>query len=233
MSIHIGAKQGQIAETVLLPGDPKRAEWIAEQFLSNVIQYNSVRGMLGFTGVTQQGKRISVQGSGMGMPSLGIYVNELVDYYNVKNIIRVGSAGSLSEKIPNKSIIIAAGACSDSAMNNRRFYGMHFAPLASWNLLKRADQIATEMNITTTVGNIVSVDKFYEDVEPHTWKIFAEYNVLAIEMETAELYTLAAQKNFNALALLTISDNLVTDKHLSAEQREKGFKKMLQIALQF
>lgn len=232
MSLHIEAKKGQIAETVLFPGDPLRAKWIAENFLTKVFQYNTVRNMLGFTGIAPNGKRISVQGSGMGMPSLGIYTNELIKDYGVKNIIRVGSAGSLSERLPCNSIIIAAGACTDSGMNDRRFHGMNFAPIANWGLLKKADKVASKMKVDVTVGNIISVDKFYEDVEPHTWKVFKEYGVLAIEMETAELYTLAAKNEINALTILTISDNLVTGDHLSASKRERSFKDMVKIAVE-
>ena len=232
MSNHIEAKDGQIAETVLFPGDPKRAEWIAKNFLKEVVQYNTVRNMLGFTGIAPNGKKISVQGSGMGMPSLSIYANELIENYNVKNIIRVGSAGSLSKELACNSIVIAAGACTDSAMNNRRFHGMNFAPIASWDLLKKADNIASQMKIDVTIGNIISVDKFYEDAEPYTWRIFKDYGVIAIEMETAELYTLAARNKINALTILTISDNLVTDDHLSTEEREKSFKDMVNIAIE-
>lgn len=231
MSIHINAKPGEIAPTVLFPGDPLRAKWIAENFLTEVKQYNTVRNMLGFTGTTPDGRRISVQGSGMGMPSLSIYANELIRDYDVKNIIRVGSAGSLSKEIPCRSIVIAMGACTDSAMNNRRFYGMNFAPVASWDLLKKADGVASELRIDTHVGNILSVDKFYEDVEPHTWKIFKEYRVLAIEMETAELYTLAAQYGINALTILTISDNLVTEEKLSSDERQSSFEDMMKVAI--
>ncbi len=230
-SLHIEAKLGDIAETVLLPGDPLRAQWIAENFLTEVIQYNSIRGMSGFTGIALNGKKISVQGSGMGMPSLGIYVNELINFYKVKNIIRVGSAGGLSSKTPCRSIVIAMGACSDSAMNQRRFHGMNFAPIADWSLLQQSIAIAKDFGTKVQIGNIISVDKFYEDIEPFTWKIFAEYGALAIEMETAELYTLAAKLNVRALAILTVSDDLLLDKHLSPMEREKSFKDMVQIAI--
>lgn len=189
--------------------------------------------MLGFTGTTPDGRKISVQGSGMGMPSLSIYVNELIKDYRVKRIIRVGSAGALRSEIECQSIVVAQGACSDSALNKRRFDGMSFAPIASWKLLKRVDDIIKKIKPESEIlyGNIVSVDKFYEDVEPLTWKIFSEYGVLAIEMESAELYTLGARHEIETLSLLTISDNLITQKHLSPLERESSFEDMMEIAI--
>ncbi len=231
-SLHIGAQIGEIAETILLPGDPLRAKWIADTFLTDVTQYNSLRGMLGFTGTTPEGKKISVQGSGMGMPSLSIYVNELINTYKVKTIIRVGTAGGLSIDVPCRSIIMAMGACTDSALNTHRFSGMNFAPIADWSLLKQATDVASKMNLEVQVGNIVSVDKFYEDTEPYTWKLFAQYGTLAIEMETAELYTLAAKSKIRALTILTISDNLVIEDHMSPEDRENTLEDMMRIAIQ-
>lgn len=232
--MHINAQMGEIAEIVFLPGDPLRAKWIAETFFKpGFKQYNTVRNMLGFTGVLSNGKKVSVQGSGMGMPSLGIYVHELIIDYGVKNIIRVGSAGSMQPFMKCNDVVVASGACTDSAMNKRRFHDMEFAPVASWELLKKVNIVSKLFPINLHVGNILSVDKFYEDVEPYTWKIFAEYGVLAIEMETAELYTLAAKYNINALSILTISDNLLDDKEkLSADERERAFKPMMELAIE-
>jgi len=232
MSIHISAKNNQIAETVLLPGDPLRAKYIADTFLKNVKPYNTIRNMLGFTGLAPLGKKISVQGSGMGMPSLAIYVNELIDTYKVKRIIRVGSCGSLQPHVKLKNVVLALGSCSDSAMNKRRFDGMNFAPVADWKLLNKAYAIAQKLSIPVHVGNIFATDKFYDDVDRQAWKIFTRYGVLAIEMETAELYTLAARKNISALTILTVSDSLITARHISAKAREQSFSDMIKIALE-
>jgi purine-nucleoside phosphorylase len=230
MSIHISAKKGDIAKTVLLPGDPLRAKYIADTFLKEVVCYNTVRNMLGYTGMTLDGKkRVSVQGSGMGMPSLGIYVNELIAFYKVKRIIRVGSAGSLKKEIKCQDIVLAQGSCSDSAMNVDRFpAGTNFAPVADWKLLLRAHTMAKQMNIKVTVGNNFSSDKFYGS---DAWKKFSEYGVLTVEMETAELYTLAAQSKIQALSILTISNNLITGEELSSREREVTFSNMMKIAL--
>lgn len=229
MSIHINAKEGEIAETVLLSGDPLRAKFIAENYLKDVFGYNSVRGMYGYTGMTKAGKRISVQGTGMGMPSLSIYVNELIDSYKVKRLIRVGSAGSLQKELKTMSIVFALGSCSDSSMNLGRFpIGTIFAPIADWELLSKANEIAKKKKIKVKIGNIFASDKFYGS---DAWKPLAGYNVLAVEMETAELYTLAAQKGVQALTMLTISDNLVTGDKLSSKDRETAFTEMIEIAL--
>ncbi len=231
MSIHIGAKKGDIAETVLLPGDPARAEFIAEKYLKKVTCYNTVRKMSGYTGIAPNGKRISAQGSGMGMPSLSIYVNELIDQYGVKRIMRVGSAGSLQKNVKCRDIILAQGACSDSAMNQRRFENMSFAPIATFGLLLKAYEEAQRLGLKVLVGNIFSSDIFYED-KPEKWKVFAKYGALAVEMESAELYTLGAKKGIEVLTILTISDNLVAkEKPLSAKDRESTFDDMVQIAL--
>ncbi|HOA40087.1 MAG: purine-nucleoside phosphorylase [Halanaerobiales bacterium] len=230
MSIHIGAKKGDIAGTILLPGDPMRAKFIAENFLEDIICYNEVRGMYGFTG-TYKGKRISVQGTGMGMPSHSIYVNELITEYGVKNLIRVGSCGSMSEEIKIRDIILAMGACSNSKMNEIRFKGADFAPTANFDLLLKAYQAAGEKGIDVKVGNVLSSDFFYED-DPEGWKLWSKYGVLAVEMETAELYTLAARYGVNALAILTVSDSLVTGELTTSEEREQTFTDMIEIALE-
>lgn len=231
MSIHINAKRCKIAKTVLLPGDPLRAKYIAKNFLKDIICYSTVRNMLGYTGKTLDGKRkISVQGSGMGMPSLSIYVNELINFYKVERIIRVGSAGSLKKEINCRTIILAMASCSDSAMNLERFpIGTTFTPIADWDLLIKAFKIAKTLNIKNLiVGNNFATDKFYGS---KSWPKFADYGVISIEMETAELYTLAAKNNIKALSILTISDNLVTKESLSFEEREKTFSDMIKIAL--
>jgi len=229
MSIHIDAQSDQIAEIVLLPGDPLRAKHIADNFLTGVIQYNSVRGMLGFTGMTADNKRVSVQGSGMGMPTLSIYVHELIEHYGVKRIVRLGSCGSLQEDIKCRDIIIAMGACSDSALNKKRFGSMNFSPIASWPLLLKAYETAKKLAIDVKIGNIFCTDEFYDDAE--AWKIFTKYQVLGIEMETAALYTLGAEFGIQTLTINTVSDNLVTKEFLSATDRQETFSDMVNIAL--
>ncbi len=230
MSTHIHAVKGDIAETVFISGDPLRARWVAETFLHHTLCYNTVRGMLGYTGITIQGKRISVQGTGIGMPSTSLYVSELIDDYDAQRIIRIGSAGALQHGIPCKSVILAMGSCSASGMNLERFpIGTTFAPMADWELLFKAYNIAKRKNIPVRVGNNYAADKFYGS---DAWKTFAAYGVLTVEMETAELYTLAAQKNVEALTLLTISDNVITGEELSPDEREKGFSDMVSIALE-
>lgn len=229
MSIHIGAARGDIAETVLLPGDPLRAKMIAETFLENPVRYNEVRGMYGFTG-TYQGKRVSVQGTGMGIPSISIYVNELISEFGVKKLVRVGTCGALQEKVGIRDVILAMGACTDSNVNNVRFKGLNYSPTASFDLLSKAVKAAEEKNIRPHVGNIITSDTFYQD-DPNGWKLWASYNVLAVEMETAELYTLAAKHGVEALAILTVSDHIVTNEVTSAEERQNTFKQMIEIAL--
>jgi purine-nucleoside phosphorylase len=230
MSIHIGAEKGEIAKTVLLPGDPMRAKFIAENFLEDAKCYNEVRGMYGFTG-KYQGKTISVQGTGMGMPSLSIYVNELISFFGVENLIRVGSCGSMNEKAAIRDVILAMGACSNSKINELRFSGADFAPIASYHLLNRAYQAATEKGKNVKVGNILSSDSFYGD-DPESWKVWNRYGVLAVEMETAELYTLAAKFGVNALTILTVSDSVINGEATSSEEREKTFTDMIEIALE-
>ena len=230
MSIHIGAKPNGIAETILLPGDPLRAKYIAENYLENVSCYNEVRGMYGFTG-TYKGKPVSVQGTGMGVPSLSIYVNELITSYNVKNLIRVGSCGSLQEHIKVRDIILAMSSSTDSAINKIRFNGMDYAPTASFHLLKKAYDVAILNGIEPKVGNILTSDTFYHD-DPDSWKLWAAFGVLAVEMETTGLYTLAAKYNVNALTILTVSDSLVTGEETTSEERQNTFTKMMEIALE-
>lgn len=229
MSIHIGAKDGEIAETILLPGDPLRAKFIAESMLEDVITYNEVRGMYGFTG-TYKGKKVSVQGTGMGLPSISIYVDELINSYGVKNLIRVGTCGSLQEDVKIRDVILAMSASTDSSINKIRFNGRDYAPTASFELLKRAYDIAEERDISVKVGNIFTSDTFYHD-DPNAWKIWAKFGALAVEMETAALYTLAAKYHVNALTLLTVSDSLITGEETTSQERQETFTKMIEIAL--
>ena len=230
MSIHIDAKKGEIAETVLLPGDPLRAKWIADTFLEDVFLYNEVRGMLGFTG-TYKGRKISVQGTGMGIPSTLIYATELITEYGVKNLIRVGSAGSYQKEVKIRDIVLAMSASTNSGLNTIRFNGADFAPTASFKLFQKAVEIAKEKNIIVKAGGILSSDEFYAD-EFDSYKKWAAYGVLCVEMETSGLYTVAAKYNVNALSILTISDSLVTKEKTTAEEREHTFKEMIEIALE-
>jgi purine-nucleoside phosphorylase len=230
MSIHIAAKHGEIAEAVLLPGDPLRAKYIAETFLENPVRYTDVRNMFGYTG-TYKGKRISVQGTGMGMPSIAIYVNELFKDYGVKKAIRVGTAGSIQEHVKIRDLVIAMSASTDSAINQVRFSGMDYAPTSSFSLLKKAYDAAVARGWTPHVGSVLSSDSFYTE-DPEQWKLWAKFGVLAVEMEAAELLTLAAKYKREALAILTISDSLVTHEATSAEERQTTFTKMMEIALE-
>ena len=230
MSIHIAAKVEDIAETVLLPGDPKRAKWIAENFLENAVCYTDIRGMLGFTG-TYKGKRISVQGTGMGIPSMSIYITELMKDYGVKTLIRVGSAGSYQEDVKIRDIVVALSTSTDSNINNRRFKGASFAPTVNFDLLSKVLKTAEEKNIKIKAGNILTSDEFYND-DPSYFKKWAEFGVLAVEMETAALYTLASKYKAKALSILTISDSLVSPEITSSEEREKTFNEMIELALE-
>ncbi|MGL4990104.1 MAG: purine-nucleoside phosphorylase [Sarcina sp.] len=229
MSVHIEAKKGEIAQTILLPGDPLRAKFIADTFLEDVICYNNVRGMLGFTG-TYKGKKISVQGTGMGLPSLSIYVNELIREYDVKNLIRVGTAGGLTTAVDVRDVVLAITSHTDSSMNKLRFKGCDFAPAASFDLLKKAYENSVKSGITPKVGSVFSADSFYND-DTEAWKKWASFGTLAVEMETSGLYTLAAKYGVNALTILTISDHLVTGVETTSEERQNTFLDMMKIAL--
>jgi purine-nucleoside phosphorylase len=230
MSIHIEAKEGDIAETILLPGDPLRAKFIAENFLGGAVQYTGVRNILGFTGLYKE-KKVSVQGTGMGIPSLSIYVNELFRDYGVKKAIRIGTAGSIQEDIQIRDMVIAMSACTDSAVNSIRFGGRNYAPTASFGLLKTAYETALARGWQPKVGPVVSADMFYTD-DPDEWKLWARFGCLALEMESAELYTLAAKYRREALCLLTISDSLITHELTTAEERQKTFTRMIEVALE-
>jgi purine-nucleoside phosphorylase len=230
VSIHIGAKQGQIAPTVLLPGDPLRAKHIAETMLEDVFCYNEVRGMLGYTG-RYGDKSVSVMGTGMGLPTLSIYVHELITEYNVRTLIRVGTCGAFQPHLKLGDIVLAMTASTDSHINKLRFGGMDFAPAASFDLLLKAYEVAKERGIRVYVGGVFSSDLFYSD-DPEWWKKWTEYGVLVCEMETSGLYTLAAKSKVDALAVLTVSDSLVTGESATAEQRERDFPQMAEIALE-
>ncbi len=229
MSLHIEAKKGEIAETVLLPGDPLRAKWIAETYFENPICYNKVRGMYGYTG-TYKGKRVSVQGTGMGIPSALIYCNELITNYGVKNLIRVGSAGSYQENVKLRDIVIAMSASTNSGINNSRFVNSNYAPTADYELFLKAIDYARDHNIVVKAGNVLSSDQFYED-DFNTYKKWADFGVLCVEMEAAGIYTVAAKHKVKALAILTISDSLVTKEVTTSKERESTFNTMVEIAL--
>ena len=229
MSIHIGAKAGEIAEIVLLPGDPLRAEFAAKEFLSDAVCYTRVRGMLGFTG-TWKGVRVSIQGTGMGIPSHSIYVSELLREYGARTLIRIGSCGSVQESVAMRDIVIAMTASTDSGANRLRFAGMDYAPAADYGLLSKACGLAAERGHRFHAGGILSADIFYQD-DPEAWKHWAEFGVLAVEMETNGLYTLAAQARAKALAICTVSDSLVTGEALSSEDRQSSFQEMIELAL--
>jgi purine-nucleoside phosphorylase len=229
MSTHIEARKGDIAETVLLPGDPMRAKWIAETFLENPVCYNKVRSMYGYTG-DYKGKRISVQGTGMGIPSTLIYCHELINDYGAKNLIRVGSAGSYQSDVQLRDIVIAMSASSTSGINNSRFINADYAPTANYELFKKATAYATMHDIAIKAGNVLSTDEFYEDIFDD-YKKWAQFGVLCVEMEAAGLYTIAAKYQVKALVILTISDSLVTGERISSIERETSFTKMIEIAL--
>ena len=227
---HIGAEKGQIAETILLPGDPLRAKYIAETFLEDVVQYNNVRGMLGFTG-TYKGNRISVQGTGMGIPSIGIYSHELISEFGVKNLIRIGTAGSYQEDLKLRDVVIAMSASTDSAINKLRFNGADYAPTANADMVFKAYEIAKEKGMNVKAGNVFTSDTFYGD-DPEAWKKWAKFGVLCVEMETAQLYTTAAKLGAKALTLLTISDSFITSEVTTAEERQTTFNDMIVVALE-
>ncbi len=229
MSVHIGAKKGDIAETILLPGDPLRAKWIAETFFENPVCFNEVRGMYGYTG-TYQGKRVSTMGSGMGIPSISIYANELIKDFGVKNLIRVGSAGSYQKHVKIRDVVLAMAASSTSGVNELRFGGADYAPTADFGLFLKAVKAAEAKNIPFHAGNVLSSDEFYED-NIEAYKKWSKFGVLCVEMEAAGLYTVAAKHNANALAILTISDSLVTGEKTTSKERETTFKQMIEIAL--
>lgn len=225
MSTHIAARQGEIAPTVLMPGDPLRAKWIAESFLEDARCYSEIRGMYGYSG-TWRGHQVSVQGSGMGQPSMAIYANELLREYDVSSIIRVGSCGALTEKLAVRDLVIASGACTDSSMNRIAFEGLDYAPVADFTLLRAAAAAAPGAH----VGLIFSSDSFYA-ARPDLVSRMVDYGVLAVEMEASALYTLAAKYGARALAICTVSDHIVTGEETTAQEREQTFGRMVDVAL--
>lgn len=227
---HNGAKEGEIAKTVLMPGDPLRAKYIADTYLENVVCFNTVRNMLGYTG-TWKGKEISVMGGGMGIPSIGIYSYELYHFYGVEQIIRIGSAGGYADEVKVKDVVIAMGACTNSNYAHQYHLPGTFAPIADYGLLKKAVEIAEKKGVNTVVGNVLSSDTFYsdDDAAKDMWK---RMGVLAVEMEAAALYMNAARAGKKALCMLTISDHLYTGEELSANERQTGFHEMMEIALE-
>ncbi len=228
VSTHINAKPGDIADRVLMPGDPLRATWVAETFLEGAVRYNEVRGMFGYTG-TWNGQRVSVQGHGMGIPSVSIYAHELFAEYGVKTAIRIGTCGALSESVRVRDVILAMSAATDSATNRRRFPGIDYAPTADFGLLSTAHRLAEASGLHVRVGQVYSADLFYGDL-PSTLAL-AEWGVLAVEMEASALYTVAAQFGVRALTVLTVSDHLVTREETSAEERQTTFSDMVRLAL--
>ena len=229
MSLHIAAKPGEIADRILLPGDPLRAKYIAETFLEDAREYTSIRNILGYTG-TYKGVRVSVQGTGMGMPSISIYVNELISQYGVKKLFRVGTCGGMNMDIALRDVVIAQAATTDSSMIRNIFGGsINFAPIADYTLLAEAVNCAKKLQLPVKVGNVIFVDRFYNEEIDN--KKLREYGILAVEMEAAALYLLAAKYHVQALALFTTSDHLLTGQACSAEERQTSFNDMITLAL--
>lgn len=229
MSVHISAKKGEIADTILLPGDPLRAKYIAETFLEDVVQYNEVRNMFGYTG-TYKGKRISVQGTGMGVPSIAIYVTELMQEYDVQKLIRVGTCGAIQKDVKVRDVILGQSASTDSSLNKVLLNDLAYAPTADFNLLYKAFEAGKEADLNLRVGNIFTADLFYNDEADY--KKWADYGILAVEMESAALYTLAAKFGRQALSILTVSDHILTGEATSSEERQTTFNDMIVVALE-
>jgi len=229
MTPHLEAKPGDFAKTCLLPGDPLRAQYIAETFLSDVRKVNSVRNMLAFTG-DYQGTQVSVMGSGMGIPSISIYAKELITEYGVQNLIRVGSCGAVSENVKIRDVIIGMGACTDSRVNRQRFQNHDYSAIASYELLKAANDAASELNLPVTNGNLFSADLFYTP-NSSMFDTMESMGVLAVEMEAAGLYGVAAELNAHALAICTVSDHIRTGEATTSAERQSSFEEMMRIAL--
>lgn len=230
MTIHIGAQKGDIAETVLMPGDPYRAKWAAETFLQDAQLINEVRGMLGYTG-SWNGHKVTIQGSGMGMPSLSIYANELIRDFGAKTLIRIGSCGGMQPQVKLRDVILAMTATTLASPSQSIFKEVNFAPSADWSLLQAAVTAAQSRDIGTHVGGIYSSDTFYDE-RPDLNEQMVRHGILGVEMEAAELYTLAARYQCRALAVLTVSDHLGTGETLPSDQRERSFGDMVEIALE-
>ena len=233
MSTHIAAKEGEIASRVLLPGDPLRAKFIAETFLENVRCYSTVRNMLGFTG-TYKGKEVSVQGTGMGAPSHGIYVNELIQFYGAKRLIRTGTCGSIDPTLKLKDIAIIQAAAADSGMNHSRFgiHGLVYPPVADFNLLRDAVDTADKLGYPVRVCTAYSGDQFYDDNGEEKERLLLKYGVPCVEMECSELFTVGARFGVQTLGILTVSDMIFENQHCSAAEREQSFTRMMEIALE-
>ena len=227
---HNNAKLGDIAKTVLMPGDPFRAKYIAETYLENPVCFNTVRNMFGYTG-TYNGKKISVMGGGMGMPSIGIYSYELFNFYDVDNIVRIGSMGAYADSIKLGELVIAMGACTDSNYVSTFNLPGHYAPICDYGLLRKAVDTADRLGVKTVVGNVLSTDVFYAD-DPEFNAKWLKMGVLGVEMEAAGFYMNAARAGKKALALLTVSDHIFRDEHLTAEERQTGFHDMMKVALE-
>jgi purine-nucleoside phosphorylase len=227
---HINAADNAFAETVLMPGDPLRAKFIAETFLENAQEVTNVRAMLGFTGY-YKGQKVSVMGHGMGIPSCSIYVTELIKFYGVKNIIRIGSCGAISPNVNIGDVIVGMGACTDSKVNRIRFKDHDFAAIADFDLTCNAVNAAKKLGVNVKVGNLFSADLFYS-VEPELFDIMEKYNILGVEMEAAGIYGVASEYGAKALAICTVSDHIRKGESMSAEQRQLGFKEMITVALE-
>lgn len=230
MSVHIEAKVGEIADKILLPGDPLRAKYIAENFLTEPVLYNNVRGMLGYTG-TYKGERVSVQGTGMGMPSATIYAHELINSYGVKRLIRVGTCGGLQKDVHVRDLVLAQAAATSSSMIEKNFQMFHFPPIADFNLLMKAYEVGKKQGFNIHVGNVLSEDTFYKDDMAETMKL-AELGVLGVEMEAAALYYLGAKFNVETLGIMTVSDHIITGEETSAEERQSTFNEMIEVGLE-
>ncbi len=229
MSLHIAASKGQIAESVLLPGDPLRAQFIAENFLEEPVRYTDIRNMYGFTG-RYKGVPVSVQGSGMGMPSMGIYSWELITEYGVQNLIRIGTAGAFTDELELGDVFLALAASTDSNYQHAFDVPGQYSPSASWELIKKVYAASNETGIEFKAGNVVTCDVFYEFGD--WWKKWAKMGVKAVEMETAALYMNAAYNNVNALSIISISDNFVTGAKSTVEERQNSFTNMMKLALE-
>lgn len=230
MSVHIEAKPGEIADKILLPGDPLRAKYIAETFLEDPVCYNQVRGMLGYTGI-YKGERVSVQGTGMGMPSATIYAQELIESYGVKRLVRVGTCGALSEEVHVRDLILAQGAVTSSSMVQKNFQKFYYPPIADFHLLKTAYEIAKKQGFTTHVGNILSEDSFYKEDMTETLQL-AELGIKGVEMEAAALYYLGAKFNVQAVAICTVSDHMITGEETTSLERQTTFDEMIKVGLE-
>jgi purine-nucleoside phosphorylase len=231
MSIHIVAEPDSVAEAVLLPGDPLRAQHVAQTFLSDAVRYNEIRGMYGYTGYWN-GHRVSVQGTGMGMPSFSIYATELIQEYGAKRLVRIGTCGSLLPQLHLKDILIAQAAHSDGGMNRSRFgWSYEFAPVATFGLLEKAWRIARRLNLPAVVGSVFTSDQFYDEKGEEKARMAASLGAMAVDMETCELYTIAAIKQVEALTIMTVSDSLVTGENVPSEERQVTFDSMVELAL--